>query len=313
MKTTMVAAVLIAAAGALPLDSAQQVFRAAADATGVHVTVRNGNKPVPGLTAADFELLDNTVPQQISAVTSGSVPIDITLVLDTSGSVSGPALRQLHADLVGIARLLGAEDRVRLLTFASTVKEEFSMRPIAATPSSVPIAAAGATAFHHALVTALLPASEPGRPHLVVAMSDGQDNVSLVDSRDVLELARRSDDVLYVVLRKLSSGYGSGRGFLPFSGPGDPKVLKDAAAVTGGRVIERLARTPPAGDSAQAATWKPDTVVVEEFKQILDEFRGAYVLWFKPSGVMLPGWHELTVRVKKGRPTVTHRKGYFGG
>jgi VWFA-related protein len=310
MRALAAAAVVLALT--LPLSGAQQqVFRAAADATGVHVTVRDGNKPVPGLTAADFELLDNGVSQTISAVTAGSVPIDVTLVLDKSGSVSGVALRQLQADIVGISRLLHADDRVRLVTFASSVKEEFSMRPVAATPASLPIAATGATAFYHALVTALLPASEPGRPHLVVAMSDGQDNVSLVDGRDVLELARRSDDVLYVVLRKTSSyGFSFGTGWIPFSGPGDLNLIKSAASATGGRVVERFARPPAPGNTA---AWKPDTAVVDEFKQILDEFRSAYVLWFKPSGVMLPGWHELTVRVKQGRATVTHRKGYFGG
>jgi VWFA-related protein len=284
-----------------PTVSSQQVFRAGADATSVHVSVRQRGQPVPGLTAADFELTDNGVPQVIDAVTAGSVPIDVTLVLDTSASVSGPAIAQIRSDVQRISARLTAEDRVRVLSFSATVREAHPMRALIG-QTELHLAAEGATAFYHALLAALLPPSEAGRPHLVVAMSDGDDNVSLLDGRDVLELARRSDAVLYVVLRATVASMG-GTGWIPYSSPGDRNLVSQATEVTGGRVSRM---------GFVAADVRPDNRVVEEFTKIIDEFRSSYVLWFKPSGVMLPGWHDLTVRVKRGNPTVTHRKGYFG-
>lgn len=285
-----------------PPAHGQQVFRAGADATSVHVSVRQRSQPVTGLTAADFELTDNGVPQTIDAVTVGSVPIDVTLVLDTSASVSGRAIAQMRSDVQRISTRLTPEDRVRVLSFSSTVREAHPMRALTG-PTELRLAAAGATAFYHALLAALLPPSEAGRPHLVVAMSDGDDNVSFLDGRDVLELARRSDAVLYVVLRTSLTSM-SGTGWIPYSSAGNRNLVSQAAEVTGGRVV-RLGYVA-------ADVSRPDNRVVEEFTKVIDEFRSSYVLWFKPSGVMLPGWHELTVRVKRGNPVVTHRKGYFG-
>ena len=282
------------------------MFRAGADATSVHVAVRQRNQPVPGLAAADFELLDNGVAQTISAVTAGEVPIDVTLVLDASASVASHA-PQIRADVERIGQRLGRDDRVRVLSFASNVREALAWRSLASPAEPIRLADAGATAFYHALVAALLPPAEAGRPHLVVAMSDGQDNLSLIDGRDVLELARRSDAVLHVVLRR--SYFQIGTGWLPFSGPGDRKFVKQAAEETGGRLTEIDA---PGWSPVSATTAKPDDTVVRQLTRVIDEFRSSYVLWFKPAGVMLPGWHELTVRVKRGNPTVTHRKGYFG-
>ena len=45
---------------------------------------------------------------------------------------------------------------------------------------------------------------------------------------------------------------------------------------------------------------------------MIADFRASYMLWFKPTGVALPGWHDLTVRVTSGKYTVVARKGYFG-
>src|SRR5262249_25481522 len=97
----------VAAAKAPPSrPDAQQVVRASADATSVPVAVRKGNRPVPNLTAADFDLFDNGVRQDITAVMSGTIPIDLTLVVDTSGSMTDVAA-QMKADVASVNALLG--------------------------------------------------------------------------------------------------------------------------------------------------------------------------------------------------------------
>ena len=47
------------------------------------MSVRSGRNIVANLSAADFELLDNGVLQDVQQIEIGAVPLDVTLVLDT--------------------------------------------------------------------------------------------------------------------------------------------------------------------------------------------------------------------------------------
>jgi von Willebrand factor type A domain-containing protein len=274
-----------------------QTFRTGADGVTVNVSVRDRSQPIAGLTAADFELLDNGVAQRITSVALGSVPVDLTVVLDTSGSVSGPAFAQLTEDVKKISGMLEAEDRLRLLTFGSTVRETQALRAQAGGPPALDAVPSGATSFFHAIVAALLPEASPGRPHLVVVLSDGADNVSLLDAKDVDAVARRSDAVLYLVLKGDPSRVSIGHtGWVPFTETADGtsrKPLRATAEATGGRLLVE----------------KGSDSIAESFKRVLDEFRSSYVLYFSPAS-RERGWHELTVRVRSGNYTIRARKGY---
>jgi VWFA-related protein len=272
----------------------QAVFRAAADAVSVHVAVRDGNRPVGGLTAQEFILTDNGVRQIVESVTVGTLPVDVTAVLDTSGSVSGATIQQFKRDVEAAGSLLAAEDRLRILAYASSVVEVRPLSPAHAPSPPIAVKPGGATAFFNAIIAALARQTEPGRPHLVVVFGDGGDNVSLLDDEDVLEVARRSDSVLRVVIRPASS-MGWASGWLPFSGANLDRI-RSAAEATGGR-LDVLGNSRPAAELLGPA---------------IAEFKTGYVLWFRPSATQ-PGWHDLAVRLRTGRHTVTARRGYFAG
>ena len=73
--------------------SADAVFRAGTSAVMVDVSVKTrSGRVVTGLTATDFVIQDNGVRQDVSAVSYGKVPIDVTVGLDVSTSVTGPLL-----------------------------------------------------------------------------------------------------------------------------------------------------------------------------------------------------------------------------
>jgi len=274
----------------------QPVFRMTADAISVHVAVRDGNRPVANLPVEAFELLDNGVPQQVRLVSLEEVPLDITVVVDTSGSISGRALQQLQRDTAELTRLLRPADRLRALTFATAVSEMRPMQESAGDATVAPAETAGSTAFFNALIAALARPADGDRPHVVVALSDGGDNVSLLDGHDVRDVARHADAVLHVVLR--GTPFPGTRGWMPFNGPGGPRPLREAAELTGGSVT----------------THRPTASVRDLFTRVIDEFRTGYVLWFTPTGVEPSGWHDLTVRVKTSDDyTVTARRGYTGG
>lgn len=290
------ALLVVVLSGSTAAGSADQTFRTGADGVSVNVSVRLRSQPIVNLTAADFELADNGVRQTITSVSLGSIPVDLTVVLDTSGSVIGKAFEQLTEDVRRIVGMLRPEDRLRILTFGSTVKETQPMQEAgrAVVFETVP---SGATAFFHAILAALLPESTPGRPHLVVALSDGADNVSLLDAGDIDRIARRSDAVLHVVLRGQAERVDRSHvGWVPFdetSAGTSRRPLRATAEATGGRLREE----------------RGETSIADAFRQVLDEFRSGYVLYFSPTD-RAAGWHELTVRVPSGKYDVRSRKGY---
>ena len=97
-------------------------FRSTTSAVSVDVSVRDrGRKPLTGLTAADFTVLDNGVKQTVTEVSYGVRPIDITVGLDVSGSVTGAVLDRLRRALVQLMGDLTKNDRLKLIDRKSVV------------------------------------------------------------------------------------------------------------------------------------------------------------------------------------------------
>ena len=79
--------------------------RATSDLVPVPVSVRRGTEFVSGLAAGDFELYDNGVRQEVATVSPATLGIDVSLVVDTSGSVIG-SLARFKSDVKEIAGTL---------------------------------------------------------------------------------------------------------------------------------------------------------------------------------------------------------------
>ena len=104
-------------------------FRSGVEVVRVNVLVTDGNRPVAGLTAADFELRDSRVVQQVESATLTDIPVSMSLVLDTSESVKGGTLAQLKEAAYAALDQLAAPDRVSLLTFHSSVDLQSDWAP----------------------------------------------------------------------------------------------------------------------------------------------------------------------------------------
>ena len=74
-----------------------QRFRAATELLSVDVLVTDDRQVVTGLAAADFELLDDGVRQTIDQLYIEQLPVNVVMVLDTSGSAQGERLQALKA------------------------------------------------------------------------------------------------------------------------------------------------------------------------------------------------------------------------
>lgn len=282
-------------------------FRSTVDAVTVDVSVRDGSKVVSNLTAGDFTLLDNGVPQQIAAVSYGKLPIDVTLALDVSFSVTGPLLDQLRAAVHQLMRDLGPQDRLRLIDFNMRVHRAVDFTGDAAQVASAlnQAAAGGGSSIRDAIAVALVSASQPERRQLIVVFTDGADSTSFTTPESLLDLAKRtSASVAAVVMR------GSGR-----AGPQAAQGLELLQALskeTGGSVIPvTLGQTTSVSGRVTTVRNAPAADLTQTFRRVLDDFRSSYVLHFTPSGVAPGGFHAIDVAVKGKRSlTVRARRGY---
>jgi VWFA-related protein len=286
------AVVGLLAAGTIAAQRGQgpPIFRAGANVVPVAVSVRSGRSFVKGLTPADFELYDNGVRQQIQSFSADAFSTDVTLVVDTSGSVVR-SLGRFRSDVKKIVGALRPGDRARLITFDSEVRQVFPMQERGEKLPLEEIRTGDLTSLADALVFALARAPKPDRRHLIFVFTDGYDNASLMAYGALPELAGRSDAVLHLVLVKVSGAPDE-------SGSPAFRALATAAGRTGGEFY------PPTAENLD---------VVEAFEAALAAFRHSYVLYFTPQNVPAPGWHQLTVKVTRpGTFAIDSRQGYFG-
>lgn len=304
---------LMLGAAAAVLLAQQATFRSGVDAVTVDVSVRKGTRVVTGLGIADFEVLDNGVPQQVTDVSYGKLPIDVTLALDTSFSVSGPLLERLRAAVRQLMRDMGPDDRLRLIDFNMRVSRpiDFTSDPAKIDAAIRAVSAGGGSSIRDALSVALVSASEPERRQLIVLFSDGADSTSITTPEALIDLARRTNaSVASVMPDAANTGAQARQGI---------ELMKTLAKETGGTFIPMTAtqttmsRGPVVAGvpRVSAVTTTRPADLTETFRRVVEEFRSSYVLHFTPRGVEAGGFHTLDVRVKgKGSLTIRARRGY---
>lgn len=297
----------LACVGGLTVTAvAGQTFRTGVDAVAVDVLVTRDGRPVTGLTADDFSVRDNDVPQRIDAVLLEDVPITLLLVLDTSGSVGGAPLVQLRAAAEAAVEALRPDDRVGLVTFSDKLRMvvEPPSPPSRLADALGRIRAGGATALYDATFAAFALREHAVGRTLMLVFSDGYDTASWLDPRAVLDTAQRSDVVVYGVhLDRFArdswwnrQARALARRWLPtephlFGHQYLPQLVED----TGGSVFV-------AKDIGRLRA---------SFTRVVSEFRSRYLLTYSPVGVESTGWHELDVRVEGRGRKVQARRGYF--
>lgn len=291
------------------LFAQQATFRSGTDAVAVDVSVRDGSKVITGLQAADFELLDNGVPQQVADVSYGTLPIDVTLVLDVSFSVTGVLLDRLREATRQLMGDLTKADRLRLIDFNMRIHRAVDFTDDAARIDEAirNAQAGGGSSILDALAVSLVSASEPQRRQLIVVFTDAADSTSITTPAGLLDLARRTSASVAAVVPMAESQAS------PLAKKG-MELLEALAGETGGRLIQMpLGRRVAVRNSRGGVTMMPVAApnLTETFRKVLDDFRSSYVLHFTPKGVDPGGFHTLEVKVKSRRSlTIRARRGY---
>ncbi len=290
---------LVSGQSAAPQQNAP-AFRSSTATVSVAVSVKRGNSIVSNLTAKDFHLTDNGVPQTVEAVAIESLPIDVSLFLDTSGSTSGK-LDDMKRDVQAIVKLLRPGDRFRLLTIGDAVYEAVPWvdAGTAITVDLQPVG--GISLIHDALMLALLHPTDVGRRHLVVGMTDRQDCGSVIPSSLLLELAGRSESVVHLV------DYHGGGGTARYR----VRDCSPRAHGNGVSMIDEAARRT-GGELRQQGWFRRASSLVGAFETIFNDFRQSYVLRYSPAGVSSRGWHAIAVTLPGRKDlTIRARQGYY--
>ncbi len=118
----------LAAGGLLSADQGDIVFRSDVALIRVDTQVVDRDKrPITGLQAQDFILLDNGRPQQIRNFAREEMPVDVVLLLDVSGSMRTQVERIASASHQAF-RVLGKDDRVAIMVFDRSTRLRLPFR-----------------------------------------------------------------------------------------------------------------------------------------------------------------------------------------
>jgi Ca-activated chloride channel family protein len=265
----------------------------------VNVTVTDPyNRLVTGLEPDNFRVFENNVEQEIQYFSSEDVPISIGVIFDLSGSMANKVGKAKEAALQFFKTanpqdeffLVGFNDRAEVVsTFASSV-EDLQSRILSAS-------AKGRTALLDGIylgLSEMRTARNAKRALLII--SDGGDNNSRYNEKDIKRLVREADTQLYSIGIFDPFEY-RGRTVEELNGP---SLLTELTEQTGGQAF-----------TVENVNELPDIAT-----KIGSELRNQYILGYRPSNKSHDArWRKIKVKMRapKGLPplSIYAKTGYY--
>jgi Ca-activated chloride channel family protein len=275
------------------------VFRGGVDVVSLNVTVRNrSNKTIPDLGAADFVVFEDGRPQPLIEVSRRRLPLSLSFLIDSSGSMSDK-LDMAQAAASEFVRRLGPDDQAAVVSFESRVQvlQPFTNDHASLDQAIHRLRAGGSTALFNAVYIALkdlerVKASAPDdiRRQAIVVLSDGDDTASNLAFDDVLDFAKRSHTSIYAIGIRSSPVPTASR-----DSDGD-FVMRHLAQDTGGTAFfPQEARELP-----------------RIYREVADELASEYFVAYTSTNALHDGkWRNVSVRVARADTVARTRPGYF--
>lgn len=205
-------AITFLALGQTQATAQQPTYRSAIELVGLNVTVNGQDaKPVSGLTADQFHVFEDGVPQQVKFFAPGDMPLDVVILLDTSASMTG-SMQLVQAAATRFARALRPGDRAAVMGISNSLQVLQNFTPDmaiveAAIKSTKP---GGKTPLYSSIYTALTELAkdrrtgvEPRRQAIVV-LSDGHDTSSTFSFDELLTVVRQHAVPVYTIAPRAS-------------------------------------------------------------------------------------------------------------
>jgi len=246
---------------------------------------------VPNLTANDIAIQDNAKPpDKITYFNQFTdLPLRIALVIDGSDSVyfafndekraALDFLKHVTRSSSDLALIIGFNQET-LVAQTATGDTQLLAHAIKA------LRPGGQTAVYDAVNVAIeqlnqMKENGPSR-HVIILLSDGEDNASHIDLNNAVTLAQQNETTVYV----LNLGYPSQEA---------QNAMKQLAEMTGGEF--HYTREVTSIDSA--------------FSKLVRDLRSQYAIGYKPANMVPDGsFHRITVSARN-KLRLRYRRGYF--
>jgi len=279
--------------------AAQQRIRSGVELVSLNVTVTDpGGKYVSGLAEDDFEVYEDGAKQKLTFFSATQQPISLAILLDTSASME-ERMGIAQEAAIGFARQLHKDDEAEVIDFDSQVRvlSPFTHDGVSLEKAIRTTAANGSTSLYNAVYIALkdlkkvkAASTSDIRRQAIVLLSDGDDTSSLIEFDQVLDLAKRSETVIYSI--GLRQGEIARREFKEAE-----FVLKQLSNETGGRAYFPT-------DARELA---------KIYQSIWDELSSQYTMAYTSSNPKRDGaWRRVTVRLGKQGLSARTKLGYYG-
>jgi len=295
MNRGVVCAALLLASALVPAQEPQQPIRAQVTRVSMLFTVTDKRGHfVTDLNKNDFEVFENKKAQNVLDFTSESnLPLRLAILIDTSNSIRDRFRFQQEAATNFINSVVRQQDKAMVVGFdteaelaadltSDTHKLENAVRNLRP---------GGGTSLYDAMFYACRDKLMQDQPlykfrRAMVILSDGEDNASHYSRDQALEMAQRSDTVIYTISTNISH----------IETDGD-KVMKYFAEQTGGAAFFPF----QAKDLNQS------------FENIANELRHQYNLFYRPEPLKQDGeFHFVQIKVRGRKDLIVRaRRGYY--
>jgi Ca-activated chloride channel family protein len=268
-------------------EPAGGTFHAQARLVEVYATVTDKRgRTIDGLAASDFTLLDNGAQQAIAAFEPQLSSVSCALVLDVTESMEASlaSVRKAAFDLIDALR---PSDSVAVFAFnqAVTTLQPFTRDKAAAKRAVLGAEIGGVTALYDALVRVSRAMSSRSGKKVIVVLTDGSDNSSVLSAEAAIRRAKNTGAAIYTIAEGAA-----------LDDKGLVKSLADIADSTGG--------LPFAASDPRRLREAAETIAAD--------FTHGYLLAFRPIAGGTDGWHSIQLLLRgEKRYKVRARAGYY--
>ena len=302
MRARRTLAIALAVAGlglAVAAQEAPQVFRSGVAVVSLNVTVSDGQQRfITDLGQGDFTVFEDGAKQELIYFSKTHLPMALSLLIDTSASMEERLLVAQEA-AVGFAQRVRPEDLAQVVDFDSRVQvaQAFTSDKAALEKAIRGTSSGGSTSLYNAVYIALKELAkvkaasvDDVRRQAIVVLSDGEDTTSLVSFEEVMELAKRSETVIYTIGLQ----------------PREPSALK------GFREAEFVLRQFAQETGGRSFFVQKAEELTGVYGQISDELSSQYTMGYAPKNAKRDGaWRRLMVQVDRSNVTVRTKRGYY--
>ncbi len=193
-------------------------FKSGVALVNVNVTVTDrSGRFVPSLRQEDFVVYDDNAEQEITHFSAERVPVSLGIALDTSGSMVGEKIESARAAIDRfLLELLSPDDEVFLMRFGASAElvQDWTDKKDLVSRRLARVNPTGGTAMYDAVAESV-PIATQGqhRKKAILIISDGNDTNSRTSVREVKQMIRETELLVYAVGidGSAESTFGGGR------------------------------------------------------------------------------------------------------